>query len=92
MVIDSAAKMVTLTIDNKPCTVPKGTTILKAAESLGIDIPTLCYMKELAPDASCRMCVVEIEGGRKGGLVPSCAEHCAEGMVISHPGMLFLCT
>ncbi|QOV19200.1 formate dehydrogenase subunit alpha [Blautia liquoris] len=82
MVINSATKMVTLTIDNQSCTVPEGTTILKAAESLGINIPTLCYLKELAPDASCRMCIVEIKGGRKGGLVPSCSEHCAEDMVV----------
>src|SRR5699024_2584424 len=44
--------------------------------------PTLCHMKELAPDGSCRMCVVEIEGGRKKGLFTACSEHCAEGMKI----------
>lgn len=75
-------KMVNLTIDGKPCTVPKGTTLLKAANSLGIKIPTLCHMKELSPDGSCRMCVVEVEGGRKGGLPSSCTEMCADGMVI----------
>lgn len=82
MVTDCAVKTVTLTIDNKSCTVPEGTTILEAAQSMGITIPTLCYMKELAPDGSCRMCTVEIEGGRKGGLVPACAEHCGRGMVV----------
>ena len=53
-----------------------------AAAGLGIQIPTLCYMKELAPDGSCRMCVVEVDGGRKKGLVTACSEHCTEGMVI----------
>jgi len=75
-------KNVTLNIDGKACTVPKDTTLLQAARSLGIDIPTLCHLKDLAPDGSCRMCVVEVEGGRKGGLPASCTELCADGMVI----------
>lgn len=83
MSVDLAVKTVTLTIDKKTCTVPRGTTLLKAAESLGIEIPTLCYLKNLAPDGSCRMCVVEVEGGRKGGLPTACTEECAEGMVIN---------
>ncbi len=69
-------------INGIPCEVAEETTILTAASSLGIEIPTLCYMKELAPDGSCRMCVVEVEGGRKKGLVTACSEHCAEGMKI----------
>ena len=55
-------------IDHIPCEVAPETTILSAAAGLGIQIPTLCYMKELAPDGSCRMCVVEVDGGRKKGL------------------------
>ena len=51
---------VTLSIDNQEVTVPKGTTILEAAKGLGVEIPTLCHLKELAPDSSCRMCVVEV--------------------------------
>ena len=70
-------------IDHIPCEVAPETTILSAAAGLGIQIPTLCYMKELAPDGSCRMCVVEVDGGRKKGLVTACSEHCTEGMVIS---------
>lgn len=69
-------------IDHIPCQVAPETTILTAAFSLGIQIPTLCYMKELAPDGSCRMCVVEVDGGRKKGLVTACSEHCSEGMKI----------
>ena len=60
-----------LIIDNKEVEVPRGTTILDAAKSVGIHIPTLCYMKledlhyENNPGA-CRICVVEIEGRRNG--------------------------
>ena len=55
-------KMVNLTIDNKPVNVPEGTTILEAAETAGIKIPTLCFHKRLNPIGSCRMCVVDIDG------------------------------
>lgn len=74
---------VTLSIDNQEVTVPKGTTILEAAKGLGVEIPTLCHLKELAPDGSCRMCVVEVEGGRRGGLTTACTAHCQEGMVVA---------
>ncbi|EGO8249856.1 formate dehydrogenase subunit alpha [Enterococcus faecalis] len=74
---------VTLSIDNQEVTVPKGTTILEAAKALGVEIPTLCHLKELAPDGSCRMCVVEVEGGRRGGLTTACTAHCQEDMVVS---------
>lgn len=74
---------VTLSIDNQEVTVPKGTTILEAAKGLGVEIPTLCHLKELAPDGSCQMCVVEVEGGRRGGLTTACTAHCQEDMVVS---------
>lgn len=74
---------VTLSIDNQEVTVLKGTTILEAAKALGVEIPTLCHLKELAPDGSCRMCVVEVEGGRRGGLTTACTAHCQEDMVVS---------
>lgn len=76
---------VKLTIDNKTLEVPKGTTILEAAKSIGIHIPSLCYIKleelhyENNPGA-CRICVVEIEGRRN--LAPSCKQECTEGMVV----------
>ncbi|WP_018336996.1 MULTISPECIES: NADH-dependent [FeFe] hydrogenase, group A6 [Butyricimonas] len=76
---------ITLKIDNREISVPKGTTILEAARELGIDIPTLCYMnlKDLciknAP-ASCRICVVEVEGRKN--LAPSCATRCENNMVV----------
>lgn len=74
---------ITLKIDNREISVPKGTTILEAARELGIDIPTLCYMnlKDLciknAP-ASCRICVVEVDGRKN--FAPSCATRCENGM------------
>lgn len=74
-----------LTIDKKIVEVPKGTTLLEAAKSVGIRIPTLCYMKledlqyENNPGA-CRICVVEVEGRRN--LAPACKTECAEGMVV----------
>ena len=54
--------MVKLTIDGRPVAVEQGTTILDAARKAGIDIPTLCYLKELNEIGACRVCVVEIEG------------------------------
>jgi len=75
-----------VTIDNKTIQVDKGTTILKAAQIVGIKIPTLCYMHledlniEHKP-AGCRICVVEIKGRRN--LAPACATECMDGMTIS---------
>ena len=51
--------MVNLTIDNKPVTVEDGTTILEAAKKVGINIPTLCFLKEINEIGACRICVVE---------------------------------
>ncbi|GAU86842.1 NADH-ubiquinone oxidoreductase chain G [Bosea sp. BIWAKO-01] len=57
-----------------------GSTVLQAAERLGIEIPTFCYLKRLPALASCRMCLVEIEGQRR--LQPSCATAVTDGMVV----------
>ena len=78
-------KKIKLTIDNIPVTVAAGTTILDAAQSIGIDIPTLCHIDLKGTcvknnPASCRICVVEVEGRRN--LAPSCATMCMEGMVV----------
>lgn len=76
---------VKLTIDNKTVEVEKGTTILKAARKIGVDIPTLCYMElgdlniENKP-GGCRICVVEVEGRRN--LAPSCCTNVTDGMVV----------
>ena len=69
---------VTLTINGKEVTVPAGTKIIEAAEQNGINIPRLCYMKELSPFGGCRMCVVEVKGARS--LVASCATDVTPGM------------
>lgn len=70
--------MINLTIDNQPISVPEGTTILEAAKTIGIDIPTLCYLKEINEIGDCRMCIVKVEGRR--GFATSCITKVEEGM------------
>ncbi|TVR03228.1 MAG: ferredoxin [Deltaproteobacteria bacterium] len=72
--------MPTLTINGKEITVDPGTTVLRAAAMLGIDIPHFCYHPALSVPANCRMCLVEIEKARK--LEPSCYAKVGEGMVV----------
>ena len=72
--------MINLSIDGKKVTVPEGTTILQAAKMVGIDIPTLCFLKDIHEVGECRMCVVEVEGRR--GFATSCIQKCEEGMVV----------
>jgi NADH-quinone oxidoreductase subunit G len=71
---------VTLTINGQSVTVPKGTLILDAAKSIGIDIPIFCSHPKMAPVAVCRMCLVEVEKMPK--LQPACAVYVAEGMAV----------
>jgi len=78
--------LVTLTINNIKVEVDAGTSILKAAESLNIHIPTLCYLKlhdgrTINDPGSCRVCVVEVEGRRN--LAPACSTPVANGMVVT---------
>ena len=72
--------IITLTIDNQKIQVPRGTTILEAARKAGIDIPTLCFLKEINEVGDCRMCIVEVEGRR--GFATSCITKVEEGMVV----------
>ena len=72
--------MVTVTINGVSVSVPEGTTILDAAASARIEIPNLCYLKDINEISACRVCCVEIEG--EGKLVPSCNNVVSEGMVI----------
>lgn len=72
--------MVNITINKKKISVPEGTTIMAAARSSGIEIPHLCYLKDINEIAACRVCVVEVEGKEK--LVTSCNNVVEEGMVI----------
>ena len=71
---------VDLKIDGKDVHVPENTTILDAAKTVGIETPTLCYLKTLTPVNACRVCVVEVEGSRV--LVPACARKVEPGMVV----------
>lgn len=70
-----------LTIDGKEIQVPAGTTVLKAAAKLGIEVPHFCYHEGLPIVGQCRMCYVEIEGMPK--LATSCSTTVAEGMKVS---------
>jgi len=72
--------MINLSIDGKEIQVPEGTTVLRAAEQAGINIPTLCYHPELTPYGGCRLCVVEVEGAK--ALQPSCTLPATENMVV----------
>jgi len=76
--------MPTLTLDGRSMQAEPGTTILEAARTLGIEIPTLCFLKGLDPDTHCMLCVVKVArpGGHPKGLVPSCGTIVAEGMQV----------
>ena len=77
---DGELEHVTLKIDEKEVTVPRGTLIIRAAEQLGIEIPRFCDHPFLDPIGACRQCYVEVEGQRK--LMTSCTTPVAEGMVV----------
>jgi len=70
----------TLTVDGRVVTVPAGTTIIQAAEILGIEIPRYCYHPALSIAGNCRICQVEVETASK--LQISCQMPCADGMVV----------
>lgn len=73
-------EFVTLTIDGIEVKTKKGNTILQAAQEVGIDIPTLCFLKEINEVGDCRMCIVEVEGRK--GFATSCIQKAEEGMVV----------
>ena len=72
--------LVTLEIDGFKVTAPAGTSVMRAAASIGIEIPKLCATDSIEPFGSCRLCVVQIEGGR--GMPASCTTPVAEGLKI----------
>jgi formate dehydrogenase major subunit len=74
-------QLINLEIDGFQVTAPAGTSILRAAASIGIDIPKLCATDSIEPFGSCRLCVVEIKGAR--GMPASCTTPVAEGMVVT---------
>ena len=72
--------MINLTIDGVPVSVPEGSTVLEAARAAHINIPTLCYLKDVQQIGACRLCLVEIEKAR--GLSAACVMPVSEGMVV----------
>jgi len=74
--------MIHLTIDNQDVEAEEGQTLLQAAKSLGLEIPTLCHHPAVPPAGACRICVVEITAGGRPGLVPACAFPAQEGLEI----------
>lgn len=75
-----STNLVTLTIDGMSVTVPEGTTIMRAAAEMGVNIPKLCATDSLEPFGSCRLCLVQIDGRR--GYPASCTTPVEDGMVV----------
>ncbi len=81
--------MINLKIDGAPVSVPAGTTILEAARQMNIDIPTLCFLKDINAIGACRICVVENRVNGVGRLVAACVFPVAEGMdIYTHSPMV----
>jgi predicted molibdopterin-dependent oxidoreductase YjgC len=75
------SKTITLTIDGQEVTVPEGTTLLEAARQLGSDVPVICYHEATTSNGLCRICVVDVNGGRV--LQPACVAACQAGAAVS---------
>ena len=73
-------KYINANIDGNPVSVLEGTTIMQAADSIGVHVPRLCYHPLISQEGACRICVVEVEGFRN--YLPSCATKLTDGMVI----------
>jgi len=73
---------VTLIINDEEVKAKEGITILEAARSVGIDIPTLCHHEKLAPYGACRLCTVEIVRGQRSRLVTSCVYPVEDGLIV----------
>jgi predicted molibdopterin-dependent oxidoreductase YjgC len=73
-------RSIDIRIDDRPVSVPEGSTILDAAKKLGIETPTICFLESLTPVNVCRVCVVELEGSRT--LVPACSRKAEPNMSI----------
>ncbi len=72
--------LVAITVDGREVAAVPGSTILETCRREGIDIPTLCYLENLTPVNTCRVCVVEVEDSRT--LVPACSREVSEGLQI----------
>lgn len=73
---------ITLQIDGKEATVPAGTTVLKAAQQIGVPIPTLCHHPRLEDYGGCRLCMVEVESRGRTNYVVSCLYPVEKGLVV----------
>ena len=73
-------EMINVKINGRDYSVPKNATVLEAAKFAGVDIPTLCYLKDINEIGACRLCLVEVKGAR--GLVTACVYPVNEGMEI----------
>ena len=71
---------IAITVDGVPVVAPAGSTLLEACRQEGFDVPTLCFLENLTPANTCRICVVEVEGSR--ALVPACSRQIEPGMVV----------
>jgi predicted molibdopterin-dependent oxidoreductase YjgC len=78
---DEPAPTVEVVLDGRTLGVPAGSTILDACRAAGIEIPTLCFLENLAPVNVCRICVVEVAGSRV--LVPACSRRVEPGMEVA---------
>jgi bidirectional [NiFe] hydrogenase diaphorase subunit len=74
--------MISLTIDGKEIAVDEGTSILDAAKSAGISIPTICHHEKLEPFGGCRLCTVEVEAGGRANLVAACTHPVQAGLAV----------
>lgn len=74
-------QMINITVNSQKVQVENGTTILQAAEQIGVQIPTFCHDKRLVPHGACRICVVEVEGAKN--LITACSTPVTENMIIS---------
>ncbi len=74
--------VVNLTINNQPIQAEEGTTVLEAAQTLGIKIPTLCYHKSLSPYGGCRLCLVELDDRGRKRIQTSCIYPAQEGLKV----------
>jgi bidirectional [NiFe] hydrogenase diaphorase subunit len=79
---EALGKEVTLSINGKEVKARQGMTILQAAQSAGIEIPTLCHHEKLAPYGACRLCTVEIVKGQRSRLVTSCVYPVEDGLIV----------
>ena len=73
-------KMINLTIDGVQLQVPEGTSVMSAAAGVGIEVPHLCFLKDINEISACKVCVVEVQG--KSKLITACNSPVEEGMVV----------